>query len=99
MFDPALVKLLVLSLSMLGALRLFVILFLGDLQRGPAIGVIWRKAATMGFSHHNPKMDVASSRGSAPRAPAKTALTRPFRPGAPLIVQRSTINGNSNRTI
>ena len=99
MFDPALVKLLLLSLSMLGALRLFVILFLGDLQRRPAIGDIWRKAATMGFSHHNPITDVASSRGSTPRAPAKTALTPQFRPGAPLIVQRSSMNGNSNRTI
>jgi hypothetical protein len=66
MLDPALVKLLLLSLSMLGALRLLAILFLGDLRRGPAIGAICRKAATMGFSYHQPKMDVASSRGSAP---------------------------------
>jgi len=71
MFDLVLVKLLLLSLSMLGALRLLVILFLGDLRRGPTIGAIGRTAVTMGFGHHPPKMDVASSRGSAPQAPAK----------------------------
>ena len=99
MFDPALVKLLLLSLSMLGALRLFVFVFLGDLQRDPAIRPICRAIATMAFSHHHPEVDVANSSGSAPRAPGQTALTPPVRSGATTAAQGTTMNCNSNRAI
>ena len=73
MFDPALVKLLLLSLSMVGALRLFVILFLGDLQRDPAIKPLCRAIAKMAFSHPHAEVDVANPSGSAPPAPGQTA--------------------------
>ena len=71
MFDPALVKLLLLSLSMLGALRLFVTIFLGNSQRDPAIRPICRTIVTMAFSHHQPEVDVANPSGSAPRVPVE----------------------------
>ena len=38
MIDVALVKLILLSLLMVGVVRLFVVMFLGDGQAGPVIG-------------------------------------------------------------
>jgi hypothetical protein len=43
MTDVALIKLLLLSFSMVGVLRLFVVAFVGDCQAGPAIGRILRR--------------------------------------------------------
>jgi hypothetical protein len=43
MTDDALVKLLFLSLAMVGAVRLVVVVFVGDHQEGPAIGRIKRR--------------------------------------------------------
>ena len=68
MFDLALVKLLLLSLPMLAALRLFVILFLGDSQKHAAIGAICRRIASMEFGRHRHEMDVARPSDSVPHA-------------------------------
>jgi hypothetical protein len=59
MFDFALLEIFLLSLSMVGALRLFEIVFLGDLQRGPAIGGICRTIAD-GFKMKGRRLRPAS---------------------------------------
>ena len=45
MIELALVKILLFSVLMLGAIRLFVVVFLGDSSKGPAIGAISRRIA------------------------------------------------------
>jgi hypothetical protein len=58
----ALVKVLLASLLMVGAVRLFVLLFLGDAQREPAIGAMVRKVAVRRSRSLMAKSDTARSR-------------------------------------
>lgn len=67
----ALIKLLLLALSVVGAVRLLVVLFVGDYQSGPAIGRIMRYFR-VSFGIGARKEQNASERPSPPLAGDET---------------------------
>ncbi len=64
MIDVGLVKLILLSLLMVGMVRLFVVVFLGDGQTGPAIGRLMKR------------LNASSGMGAATKSGASQRRTR-----------------------